>query len=82
MRAPKITGRWLLSAQVPGKGKYYGEVTIAPGPAEDEFKTSVKMQPVNGGAAITRTGTGLVYTGYSWRGRSKATNRFCRRPAG
>jgi quinohemoprotein amine dehydrogenase len=31
------------------------------------------LQPVSGGAAITRTGTGLVYAGYSWRGRSKGT---------
>ena len=73
MRAPKITGTWLISARIPGKGKYYGELTIAPGAAEDEFKTAVKLQPVNGGAAITRTGTSVVYTGYSWRGRSKGT---------
>jgi quinohemoprotein amine dehydrogenase len=72
MRAPKIAGKWLLSAHIPGKGKYFGEVTITPGPAEDEFKTTVKMQPVSGGPAISRSGTGLVYTGYSWRGRSKA----------
>ncbi len=71
MRAPKITGRWLLSAYVPGKGKYYGEMTVTAGANEDEFKTTAKMQPVKGGPAITRTGTGLVYTGYSWRGRSK-----------
>src|SRR5277367_5182199 len=71
MRAPKITGRWLVSAHIPGKGKYYGELTIAPGAAEDEFKTTLKLQPVDGGAAITKTGTGVVYTGYSWRGSSK-----------
>ena len=71
MRAPKIEGRWLVSAHVPGKGKYYGELTVTPGAAEDEFKTSVKLQPVSGGAAISRTGTSVVYTGYSWRGRSK-----------
>jgi quinohemoprotein amine dehydrogenase len=71
MRAPKITGRWLISARIPGKGKYYGEVTITQGAAEDEFKTAVKLQPVNGGAAISRTGTGVVYTGYSWRGSAK-----------
>ena len=72
MRAPKIAGKWLVSAKIPGKGKYYGEVTIAPGAAEDEFSTSIKLYSVNGGPAITRTGTGLVYTGYAWRGRSNA----------
>jgi quinohemoprotein amine dehydrogenase len=70
-RTPKIAGRWLISAHIPGKGKYYGELTIAPGAADDEFKTTVKLQPVNGGPAISRTGTSVVYTGYSWRGRSK-----------
>ena len=73
MRAPKITGRWLVSAHVLGKGKYYGELTIGQGVAEDEFTTTVKLTPVGGGPAISRTGTGLVYAGYSWRGRSKGT---------
>ena len=71
MRAPKITGKWLVAARIPGHGKYYGEMTIGQGAADDEFTTTVKLQPVNGGAAINRTGTGLVYAGYSWRGRSK-----------
>lgn len=70
MRTPRITGKWLITAHVPGKGRYFGELTITPGPTEDEFKTAVKMQPVLGGPAINRTGTGLVYTGFSWRGRS------------
>ncbi len=70
MRAPRIAGKWLVSAHIPGRGKYYGELTIAPGASEDEFKTTVKLQPVGGGAAITRTGNGIVYAGYSWRGRS------------
>jgi quinohemoprotein amine dehydrogenase len=73
MRTPKITGRWLISAHIPGRGKYYGELTIAQGAAEDEFTTTVKLQPVNGGPSISRMGTGLVYAGYSWRGRSKGT---------
>jgi len=72
MRAPKITGKWLVSARIQGKGKYYGEFTIAQGAAEDEFATAIKLYSVKGGPAITRTGTGLVYTGYAWRGRSHA----------
>jgi quinohemoprotein amine dehydrogenase len=71
MRAPKITGRWLIAAHVLGRGKYYGELTIAQGAAPDEFTTTAKLQPVGGGPAISRSGAGLVYTGYSWRGRSK-----------
>ena len=45
MRAPKITGKWLISAHVLGKGKYYGDLTIAQGAAEDEFTTQVKLYP-------------------------------------
>jgi len=71
MRAPKMTGKWMVSAHILGKGKYYGELTIAPGAAEDEFTTTMRLQPVGGGPAITRTGTSVVYAGYSWRGRSK-----------
>ena len=71
MRAPKLTGRWLVSAHIAGRGNYHGEMTIDPGAAEDEFTTRIKLQPVKGGAALTHAGTGLVYAGYSWRGRSK-----------
>ena len=70
MRAPRIAGKWLISAHVPGRGKYYGELTITPGAAEDEFITTAKLQSVEGGRAIERKGNGLVYAGYSWRGRS------------
>ncbi|MBZ5673601.1 MAG: quinohemoprotein amine dehydrogenase subunit alpha [Acidobacteriia bacterium] len=73
MRAPKMTGKWMVSAHILGKGKYYGEMTIAPGAADDEFTTTMKLQPVGGGPAITRTGTSVVYAGYSWRGRSKGS---------
>jgi len=73
MRAPKMTGRWMVSAHILGKGKYYGEMTVSPGAADDEFTTTVKLQPVGGGPAISRTGTSIVYAGYSWRGRSKGS---------
>ena len=43
LRAPRLAGRWLVTASVPGRGKYYGEMTIEQGAAEDEFKTSAKL---------------------------------------
>lgn len=73
LRAPRIAGKWLVSATMPGFGKYVGELTIDPGPAEDEFKTSVTLKSLRTGATLKRSGTGLVYAGYSWRGRSKGT---------
>jgi len=71
LRAPKIAGKWLVTATVPGHGIYFGDMMIEPAGADDEFKTTVKLKSVKDGTTITRTGQGIVYAGYSWRGRSK-----------
>ena len=71
MRAPKLAGRWLVAAHVTGKGRFTGEVVVSPGAAEDEFATKITLVSLNDGSKIERTGTGLVYAGHSWRGRSK-----------
>jgi quinohemoprotein amine dehydrogenase len=73
MRAPKIAGRWLVTADVPGRGRYYGELQVEPGAAEDEFITRVTLTSIKDGSKLSRSGTGLVYAGYSWRGRSKGS---------
>ncbi len=82
MRAPRIAGKWLITAHVPGRGRYFGELTIAQGAAEDEFTTTAKLQSVNGGPPIARTGSGLVYAGYSWRGRSSGGTLAANAPPG
>ena len=74
MRSPKLAGRWLVTAHIPGKGKFYGEMVLEPGAADDEFQTRVKLQSARDGSTLTRSGQGLVYAGYSWRGRSKGSN--------
>jgi quinohemoprotein amine dehydrogenase len=71
MRTPKLAGKWLVSATIPGRGKYFGEFVVEQGGAEDEFSTRLKMTSVRDGSVVTRTGQGLVYAGYSWRGRSR-----------
>jgi len=71
IRAPRITGKWLVSASMLGYGKFVGELVVEPGPAEDEFKTSVTLKSLKDGTVVKRAGTGLVFAGYSWRGRSK-----------
>jgi quinohemoprotein amine dehydrogenase len=73
MRVPKLAGRWLVTADIPGRGKYYGEMVMEPGAADDEFQTRVKLQSVKDGSTLSRSGQGLVYAGYSWRGRSKGS---------
>jgi quinohemoprotein amine dehydrogenase len=74
MRAPKLEGRWIVNAYLPGRGKYYGEmeVTTKSG-TDDEFTTKVKLVSLKDGSTINRTGQSLVYAGYAWRGRSKGT---------
>ncbi len=78
IRAPRIAGKWYVSATVPGQGKYVGELTISPTEVPDEFRTEVHLRSVATGAAMTRSGTGLVYAGYSWRGRSKGNTAVSR----
>ncbi len=73
MRAPKLAGRWLVTANILGKGKFYGDMEVQPGGAEDEFTTRVTLKSLKDGSTITRTGHGIVYAGYAWRGRSKGT---------
>jgi quinohemoprotein amine dehydrogenase len=74
MRTPKLDGRWLVTAHIPGRGNFYGEMVMERGSADDDFLTRVKLQSVKDGSILSRSGQGLVYAGYSWRGRSKGSN--------
>jgi quinohemoprotein amine dehydrogenase len=74
MRAPKLAGRWIVTAYMPGRGKYYGEMEVeASNGTDDEFTTRVKLTSIKDGSTISRTGHSLVYAGYAWRGKSKGT---------
>jgi quinohemoprotein amine dehydrogenase len=70
MRAPKLSGRWLFTGSQAGRGKVMGEMVIEPGATEDEFTTNVKLTYLSDGTTETRSGKSMVFTGYSWRGRS------------
>jgi quinohemoprotein amine dehydrogenase len=74
MRAPKLQGRWLITAYQIGRGQIYGEMVIEPNELEDEFTTKITLHYVKDGSSVTRTGRGIVYTGYGWRGRSTRTD--------
>jgi len=67
---PNLAGLWLVSAYVPGRGKYYGEMKAAQA-GDDDFNTSVHLTSVRDGSELVREGRGVVYAGYAWRGRSK-----------
>ena len=71
MRPARLEGTWTLSGWDAGHGAIYGTVTITADPAAaDEFTTAISYRVARTGAAVTRTGRSLVYTGYQWRGRS------------
>jgi quinohemoprotein amine dehydrogenase len=70
MQAPKLAGRWAISGSQNGRGPIYGQFTIAADPgAPDSFTTTIRYVVARTGETVTRTGKGLVYTGYQWRGR-------------
>lgn len=74
LRAPKLQGRWLVNGYQIGRGPMVGEMIVDPTGVEDEFTTKGKLRYVKDGATATRSGRGIVYTGYSWRGRSTASD--------
>jgi quinohemoprotein amine dehydrogenase len=69
-REPKLAGRWAVSAYLPGKGKFVGEMTVAG--SGDDYTTSAALTSLKTGEKVTRSGRGVVYTGYAWRGSSKS----------
>jgi quinohemoprotein amine dehydrogenase len=73
MKTPKLDGKWALTGYQVGKGRIFGTLTIEPGAAPDEFNTKVEIEYVSTGKTLTRTGKSVVYTGFSWRGRSTMT---------
>src|SRR3954453_19270383 len=70
MRTPKLQGKWLLTGYQNGRGRVFGTVTIDLGASPEEFVTKTELEYPGSGIKLSRTGKGVVYTGYSWRGRS------------
>jgi quinohemoprotein amine dehydrogenase len=70
MQTPRIAGRWLISGNEPGKGPFFGEMTIEPSATGDSFTTKTKVTCGDGAPVLASSGKALVYTGYNWRGRS------------
>lgn len=64
-----LGGRWAVTANVPGKGPAFGEMTVTADAAADTFITKTTLTIARTGETTTRTGKGLLYTGFQWRGR-------------
>src|SRR5438093_10627089 len=72
MRTPKLDGKWMITGYQQGKGRVFGTMTIDPGPTPEDFITRVDIDYASTGTTLSRTGKGIIYTGYSWRGRTTA----------
>lgn len=70
-QTPHLAGKWLVSAHLTGKGTYFGTMTVAPGASAESFVTKTSLASITGPETIATTGTGVVYGGYSWRGRAQ-----------
>jgi quinohemoprotein amine dehydrogenase len=70
MQAPRLAGRWLVSGSQPGRGRFFGEMTIEPGTTDGTFQTKTKVTFACGAPAMAASGAAIIYTGYAWRGRA------------
>jgi quinohemoprotein amine dehydrogenase len=73
MRPPRLEGRWLVDGYQIGRGRIYGEMVVERTSVEDEFTTRISARYLRDGTTLNRTGRGIIYAGYSWRGRSTSS---------
>ena len=71
-RTPKLAGTWQISGYQKGRGRVYGQMVIEAGSTADDFTTKLTLHYAANRQEFMRTGKGIVYTGYSWRGRTKS----------
>jgi len=72
--ALNLTGRWLVTARLPGRGRYVGEMSVTPGAAPDEFRSHATLRSLADGSVLERAGQALVFGADAWRGRSRGVN--------
>ncbi len=72
MQDPALKGTWAVTAYQPGKGKYFGTMTVTPGATPQAFETETVLVRATDGSKLMFSGQGVTYTGYEWRGRSQA----------
>ncbi len=70
MKTPNLEGKWMLIGYQQGKGRVFGTLTVTPGAAADEFVTKTEIEYASSGITASLGGKAVLYTGYSWRGRS------------
>ena len=70
-REVPIAGTWQVVGHEVGRGDVRGTLEITRS-EEDTYETEWRLT-YGDGAIVKRTGKGLLYAGYSWRGRSNTT---------
>jgi len=73
-RTTELGGRWLVTAHLPGRGDFFGEMDVEATGGGDEFVTRTRLRSVDGTSVLARTGRALAYGGTAWRGRSSGSN--------
>jgi quinohemoprotein amine dehydrogenase len=66
-----LSGKWLFTTHQPTKGLVSGTVTFEKTPTGYATRTDIALAD---GKAEKRTGTGVLYTDLTWRGRSEGTS--------
>ena len=69
-RTPNFAGRWLVTASMHGRGKYYGEMQVEADRRRVQHQRASDIGQTMA-PTIMRSGRGVVYGAYAWRGRSK-----------
>ena len=69
-----VAGHWLVTASVLGRVRYFGEMQIESNGPDGAFNTRATLQSVADGATAGRSGRGIMYGSYAWRGSSKGSN--------
>ena len=65
-------GRWLVTASVHSRIRYFGEMQMEPAGTEGGFDTRASLQSVVDGSTVVRGGHGILSGGYAWRGFSRS----------
>lgn len=67
-REVPLAGTWTVTGHETGRGDLFGTATLVRTDA-DEYDVVWELRFANG-STVRRTGKGLLYAGYSWRGRA------------
>ena len=78
-RVVPLAGTWTVSGHETGRGDLFGTAVLTR-TDDDEYEIRWSLRATDG-STIERTGRGILYAGYSWRGRSQDTASQAQAPS-